>query len=74
MDNYHIAISGKGWQLKKEGDDKVLKTAETKSELIEMSAAFFKGKTASLKIHKEDGTIQEERTYPRSADPSSSKG
>ncbi|MET1066979.1 DUF2188 domain-containing protein [Pseudomonas prosekii] len=74
MDNYHIAISGKGWQLKKEGDDKVLKTAETKSELIEMSAAFFKDKTASLKIHKEDGTIQEERTYPRSADPSSSKG
>jgi hypothetical protein len=27
-------------------------------------------KTALLKVHKEDGTIQEERTYPRSADPS----
>jgi hypothetical protein len=28
----------------------------------------------SVKIHKENGQIQEERTYPRSADPSESKG
>lgn len=28
----------------------------------------------SLRIHKRDGTFQEERTYPRSADPKRSKG
>jgi hypothetical protein len=28
----------------------------------------------SVRIHKEDGRIQEERTYPRSADPKRSKG
>jgi hypothetical protein len=28
----------------------------------------------TVKIHKEDGRIQEERTYPRSADPKRSKG
>ena len=28
----------------------------------------------SVKIHKENGRIQEERTYPRSADPRGSKG
>lgn len=28
----------------------------------------------SVKIHKENGRIQEERTYPRSADPNRSKG
>ncbi|MHC8320737.1 DUF2188 domain-containing protein [Pseudomonas sp. GB2N2] len=74
MDNYHITIGDKGWKLTKEGDAKALKMAETKAELVEKSRAFFEGKTASLKIHKEDGTIQEERTYPRSEDPSNSKG
>jgi hypothetical protein len=28
----------------------------------------------SVRIHKENGRIQEERTYPRKADPSRSKG
>lgn len=74
MDNYHITICDKGWKLTKEGDSKALKMAETKSELIELSSAFFEEKTASLKIHKQDGSIQEERTYPRISDPSESKG
>ena len=29
---------------------------------------------SSLRIHRKDGTIQEERTYPRSSDPKRSKG
>jgi hypothetical protein len=32
------------------------------------------GKTGSVKIKKRNGKIQEERTYPRSADPRASKG
>ena len=28
----------------------------------------------SLKIHKQDGTIQEERTYPKSDDPRNTLG
>lgn len=28
----------------------------------------------AINRHSEDGTIQEERTYPRSADPTKSKG
>ena len=28
----------------------------------------------SVKIHKENGRLQEERTYPRSSDPRRSKG
>ncbi|WP_410458013.1 DUF2188 domain-containing protein [Pseudomonas sp. N40(2020)] len=47
---------------------------ETNAELVEQSRAFFEGNVASLKIHKEDGAIQPERTYPGSADPSQSKG
>jgi hypothetical protein len=74
MDNYHITKSDNGWELKKEGAARASKTATTKAEITKAATEFLDGKTASLKIHKEDGTIQEERTYPRSADPSKSKG
>lgn len=74
MDNYHITTTTDGWELKKEGAARASKTAATKAQIVEAATEFLRGKTASLKIHKEDGTIQEERTYPRSADPVRSKG
>jgi hypothetical protein len=74
MDNYHITTAATGWELKKQGATRASKTAATKAEIVKIAGEFLEGKTASLKIHKEDGTLQEERTYPRSADPSKSKG
>ncbi|MFJ5300901.1 DUF2188 domain-containing protein [Pseudomonas sp. NPDC088368] len=74
MDNYHITKTDEGWALKKQGADRVSKTASTKSEIVALASEFLEGKSASLKIHKEDGTIQEERTYPRAADPTKTKG
>ena len=74
MDNYHITTATTGWELKKQGATRASNTAKTKAEIVKIAGEFLEGKTASLKIHKEDGTIQEERSYPRSADPSKSKG
>lgn len=74
MDNYHLSPTADGWELKKTGAERAAKRAATKQELIGSLADFFDGKTASVKIHKADGTIEEERTYPRSADPSRSEG
>lgn len=74
MDNYHITRTENGWALKKEGTERASKTATTKAEIIELASEFLDGKTASLKIHKEDGSIQEESTYPRRADPTKTKG
>lgn len=74
MDNYHISKSENGWDLNKEGATRASKSASTKAEIVALAADFLEGKTASVKIHKEDGTIQEERTYPRSADPAKSEG
>lgn len=74
MDNYHITKSDDHWSLVKQGAERPSKTAATKAEIIQLAAEFLEGKTASLKIHKEDGTVQEERTYPRAADPAKSKG
>jgi hypothetical protein len=74
MDNYHITKKENAWELVKEGAQRASKTASTKAEITEIASAFLLGKTASLKIHKEDGTIQEERTFPRAADPRKTKG
>ncbi|WP_350647225.1 DUF2188 domain-containing protein [Pseudomonas sp. HY13-MNA-CIBAN-0226] len=74
MDNYHITKSEELWTLVKKGAQRASKTAPTKTEITAIASEFLKDKTASLKIHKEDGTIQEERTFPRAADPRKSKG
>jgi hypothetical protein len=74
MDNYHITKKVNAWELVKEGSQRASKTASTKAEITEIASEFLQGKTASLKIHKEVGTIQEERTFPRAADPRKTKG
>ena len=50
--------------------------ARTKAEAVKKVAAAAKKdpQPLSVRIHKTDGEIQEERSYPRSADPRRSKG
>jgi hypothetical protein len=50
--------------------------APTKAAAVKKVAAAAKKdqQPVSVRIHKTDGKIQEERTYPRSADPRKSKG
>nr|WP_314478463.1 DUF2188 domain-containing protein [uncultured Pseudomonas sp.] len=74
MDTYHVSPADNGWELKKAGAARASKHSVTKQELVGSLATFFEGKTASVKIHKADGTIEEERTYPRAADPRRTKG
>lgn len=74
MDNYHITKNGDKWNLTKEGNERASKSADTKKGIIEKTKDFMSDKTGSVKIHKEDGKIQEERTYQRKDDPKNSKG
>ena len=65
----------KKWDLKKEGAGEVVKTfktkaAATKGGVLEKAV----GGKGSVRIKKRNGKIQEERTYPRSADPRGSRG
>jgi hypothetical protein len=50
--------------------------APTKADAIKKVAAAAKRdpEPVSVRIHNMDGKIQEERTYPRAADPRRSKG
>lgn len=64
------------WDLKEDKTGNTVESFDTKKEATTGSAlsdAIGKG-GGSVKIQKEDGKFQEERTYPGSADPSSSRG
>lgn len=74
MHNYHLTHDDGQWKLKKEDADRATKVFDNKEEAVKESAEFMRDHGGSLKIHKQDGTFQEERTYPRSADPRDSKG
>jgi hypothetical protein len=65
-----------GWAGESNGRTVPNTKATTKAEAIRKNAAVAKksAEPVSVKIHKQDGKIQEERTYPRSADPRRSKG
>lgn len=74
MKNYHLAKEGNAWNLKPEGGSRPVVHAATKAEAIGQMRTYMHGHEGSVKIHKENGQIQEERTYSRSADPKRRKG
>ena len=74
MDNYHVTKHGDQWELKKEAAKRASLTADTKKEIMDKTRDFMQGKVASVKVHGEDGRLQEERTFQREDDPRKSKG
>jgi len=65
----------KKWELKRDGSGELVKRFKDKAAAIKggvLEKAV--GGRGSVRIKKRDGKIQEERTYPRSADPRRSKG
>ena len=71
-----IDVSKKGNQWVAQAGGKTVAKAPTKVAAVQKTAKVAKAdaKPVTVKIHKENGRIQEERTYPGSADPKSSKG
>jgi hypothetical protein len=74
MDDYDITHKNDKWKFKKQGTDRAIKTAETKDEIVDYMRDYMADKVGSVKIHKKNGIIQEERTYPRKADPKKTPG
>ena len=70
-----VKKSRNGWSAKTESG-RPFAIGDTKAAVIKNAAAKARKSTppVSLRIHGRDGRIQEERTYPRAADPASSKG
>ncbi|MFL5894086.1 MAG: DUF2188 domain-containing protein [Thermoleophilaceae bacterium] len=71
-----VVKKGNEW-LGESGNQTVRGTrAPTKAEAVQKTAQVARrdSEAVTVKIHKATGGIQEERTYPRSADPRRSKG
>lgn len=64
------------WSLEQDDSNKVIKTFKTKSDAT--SRGVLKKAIGqdggSVKIQKQNGKFQEERTFPKSKDPRQSKG
>ena len=71
-----IVRRGKRWVGERKGKKRVYAQGSTKDVAVRRAAQKAKRdpRNVSLRIHGRDGRIQEERTYPRAADPVSSKG
>lgn len=72
---YHVTKTPTGWKGQIVNTSKALVEGVTKKEVVNKTIALAKKeKLSQVIIHKVDGKIQEERTYPRSSDPKASKG
>jgi len=67
--NYHVTKTENGWIGKVEGGERASVTGHTKEEVVKQTIELAKRQdAASVTIHKQDGKIQEERTFPKSND------
>jgi hypothetical protein len=64
------------WALTREGSDRATKLFATKAEATAGGAleAAIGADGGSVRIQRADGQFEEERTFPRSADPARSPG
>lgn len=77
LDKFHLTQRDNGkWALEPEGGGRAKALFDKKADATKGGAlADALGKTGgSVRIHKTDGKIQEERTFPRGKDPKGSKG
>jgi len=75
---YHLTYdSAQGdWELRRVGAERATRRFATKAEAVAGGALAeaIRAEGGSVRIHNRDGTIEEERTFPRAADPVGSPG
>jgi hypothetical protein len=71
-----VVKKGDQWRAESKGRAVPGTSAPRKTDAVKKTAekARANAEAVTVKIHKEKGGIQEERTYPRKADPRKSKG
>lgn len=76
MENFHLVFDDGKYKLKRENAQRASKVIDSnKVDAIREAKKFILNNGGgSLKIHKNKGGFQEERTYPKSNDPSESIG
>jgi hypothetical protein len=72
MNQFHLTPKGTRWELSQDGTP--VGSFATKEKGVNRSIEIVREVTGTLKIHRADGTIEEERTYPRAGDPLKTPG
>lgn len=60
---YDVSPSEKGWNVKARGANRASNHFDNKADAVQRGRDLAKGQEGQLVIRKQDGTIQEERTY-----------
>ena len=66
MKTYHLTPTENGWVLAEEGQTKPFDVCWTKWQALDRAKEAFERQKVILKIHRQDGTLEESRAYPRS--------
>jgi hypothetical protein len=76
LPKYDLVKQGHDWRLVPEGGGRAIAVFDTKEDATRGGALAGKlgPSGGSVRIHTGAGTFQEERTFPRSADPKKSPG
>lgn len=61
--NYHLSLKENEWRLEKEGSNKAVIAAATKSEALEKTADYMDGRDGAVFIHKKNGQFEQSRKY-----------
>lgn len=73
MNHYYLVPDGDRWRIRGEDSDRCLMDFATKEEAVERCSQLMQNQHGSLRIHRADGTLEEERTFPSSAEPVKTK-
>ena len=69
LQRYHLSKRNDEWRLEKAGSNRAVAKADAKENAILEMWGYMETHEGSVRIHKQNGRIQEERTYPRKKDP-----
>ena len=70
LQRYHLQKKNDEWRLRKAGlNRRAVVKADTKANAILEMQGYMKTHEGVVRIHKANGRIQEERTYPRRNNP-----
>ena len=64
QDHYHLSKESGKWKFYKSGSDRSIRNFKKKEEALQYAIAYMDKHRGMLKIYTEDGSLQEERTYP----------
>lgn len=60
---HHVVPHPEGWAIRREGSDRASAITPTKEQAIDRAREIAEREQGGVVIHRENGTIQEERTY-----------